>query len=955
MAFDEHFQSPQPGESVTQFQAGRIPGFYFQPLTTNQYKVSASETLLNTNDWFRTGLRALDTRPVVNEYCLKPSNGSYALVEEVYQTGEKSSEVLSESTYSAVLKGLDAAGTCSSKHSQIIRNFNHLVAIHECSLTAACRFLQLEKGVQERNPSLSVLTAHDFNRMIRPWRSIPKNTRTVLTAEAYRAGREVGRLHVACTPRPQGTSSESEIAITLDMFKKPEGKQKPGLLQTIEEERQKMMTQPSQFLCTGTEEESEDETFYVPSYVSKEWLDNSRNEAWVLIRQLPLSEKEKYDFHASFSYLHPFLERALDRKPNLLDYQLMLTELGRENSELADYLSIQHPDSSEEGCSEVADETGEETGNVSESSKDRLTDSQLEKTGLINYKVPLAIVDSVDQKQRLQHCELVLSHMTNLSEALQGVDPGAILFPDPSNLPSTDLLTARQLTVVQNLLNPAIPSLSFVDRFTAKSVVPITVKQRCLVKLPLYVSAALTGSNSLAPFPEAPISTRPVQSLGYFPHSLVAHGFVASPLVGATVSLDRVPLFSTGAIEYRDLLQQSGRSPRYRFTQDSFFEIIARTCRPQEDSGPYMSKRDRVQTVGGEVLRLNSLYYDSPSYGFQPAFPAQPNRVFHRDYDYASATHLRLTCSSMFEPTQINSGTIRPLISAMCDVDCHALSIIEVAAVFKEVLLDEFQRMTVVIKKGERFLRSERPGYPCHQLLVSPGKLDPYTPEDYEILKTRGFLPWNMKKAGRFLTCIMSGCGERYEAALGLLTLVVDVAYIMRGRYLAQCEVTGEKCFPLFCRTRFLPEAPHSQTGQWIESLVAMHDDLGPLMDNIESILNRCHRDKGEELYCLAAADERSPRMACYFDRLLDYSLPHESPRDENFLVVTHEGTVQFIDESFGLSGGWEVPAQCSNQSGQIKENPFFDITTDHASSFGNSPTPTTRLGGQEFQGTEYF
>ncbi|CBY21196.1 unnamed protein product [Oikopleura dioica] len=650
--------------------------------------------------------------------------------------------------------------------------------------------------------------------------------------------------------------------------------------------------------------------------------------------------------------------------------------------------------------------------------------------------------------------------MKNLSEALQGVDPEAILFPDPSNLPSTDLLTARQLNVVRNLLNPAIPSLSFIDRFTAKSVVPITVKQRCLVKLPLYVSAALSGSTSLASFPEVPMSTGPVQSLGYFPHSLVAHGFVASPLVGATVSLDRVPLFSTEAVEYRDLLQQSGRSPRYRFTQDSFFEIVARTCRPQEDTGPYMSKKDRVQAVGGEVLRLNSLYYDSPSFGFQPAFPAQPNRVFNRDYDYASATHLRLTCSSMFEPTQIESGTIRPLISTMCDVDCHALSIIEVAAVFKEVLLDEFQRMTVVIKNGERYLRSDRPGYPCHQLLVSPGRLDPYTPEDYETLRTRGFLPWNMKKAGRFLTCLMSGCGERlplsagrpsmfleneeyrrrssnqcyrkkrsacgkfdewdsrssretraglwhlvepadgspgfwervffegfnystkavnqqvrgkatgsrlffyreedipyqeYEAALGLLTLVVDVADIMRGRYLAQCEVTGEKCFPLFCRTRFLPGAPHPQTGQWIESLVAMHDDLGPLMDNIESILNRCHRDKGEELYCLAAADERSPRMACYFDRLLDYSLPHESPRDENFLVVTRDGTVQFIDESFGLSGGWEVPVKCSTQPSQIAETPLFDVTVDYASSFGNSPTPTTRLGGKEFQGTEYF
>jgi len=224
-----------------------------------------------------------------------------------------------------------------------------------------------------------------------------------------------------------------------------------------------------------------------------------------------------------------------------------------------------------------------------------------------------------------------------------------------------------------------------------------------------------------------------------------------------------------------------------RFVTDSFYEITARCCRPQEDSGSYYSRDDRLANVNRDIFKLNSLYYDSPCFGFASPFPTQSNRVFDPQFDYAGATHMVISNTEMLEPTAMRKDAIRPAIAAMADVDAHGLTPLETLSLLRVTLYRQYQKMECYEKNGIEYLRSKRTGYPFFQLCLSPGKIEPLTDDEVAEKKENGFTrSWRLKKAGRLAVCLLSGCGERKPFSRGTAEMYEENEEYMR-RSAEQC------------------------------------------------------------------------------------------------------------------------------------------------------------------------
>ena len=135
--------------------------------------------------------------------------------------------------------------------------------------------------------------------------------------------------------------------------------------------------------------------------------------------------------------------------------------------------------------------------------------------------------------------------------------------------------------MLRGILNPAVHSLQFKDRFTMNKLPGrMTVKANCLAKLPEYVTVELVKG----PLPqvECPSGPTPAVSLGYFPHAFVTSKYVPTVFTSKESPLTNVPVYSLAPVTYYSLLKRAGRSEKLRFVTDSFYEITARCCRPQE-------------------------------------------------------------------------------------------------------------------------------------------------------------------------------------------------------------------------------------------------------------------------------------------------------------------------------------------------------------------------------------
>jgi len=104
------------------------------------------------------------------------------------------------------------------------------------------------------------------------------------------------------------------------MFKDVLKEEQPGLLAMIQSEVTKMTTQ-TEFFVSRTMDDDEDEEIFVPAYVTKQWTDKYCIKSWTLVQQLDVPDKDKRDIQRKFAHLYPFLEKVLDREPNIQDFQ----------------------------------------------------------------------------------------------------------------------------------------------------------------------------------------------------------------------------------------------------------------------------------------------------------------------------------------------------------------------------------------------------------------------------------------------------------------------------------------------------------------------------------------------------------------------------------------------------------------------------------------------------------
>lgn len=84
---------------------------------------------------------------------------------------------------------------------------------------------------------------------------------------------------------------------------------------------------------------------------------------------------------------------------------------------------------------------------------------------------------------------------------------------------------------------------------------------------------------------------------------------------------------------------------------------------------------------------------------------------------------------------------------------------------------------------------------------------------------------------------------------------------------------------------------------------MASHGSLSSIMEAMETIYGHIHNN--EELYPSSRVQEKTPKMAHYFDRVITFKTHRDFLPDEHFYHTDSEGLIREAKEDCGLIAGF--------------------------------------------------